>query len=285
MPYAQLDDQSREHIFYALHRPSETLGKAPALVCVHGAGGSHLNWPAEIRRLPGAAVYALDLPGHGRSIGTGQQAIGEYVAVLFSFLDALDLPDAVIVGHSMGSAVALEMALSHPDRVRGLVLVGSGARLRVAPAILHGIREDFEGAVKLISDWAYSPDAPADLKHLGQQLMTDTSPEVMYGDFLACDAFDIMGRLGEIHAPTLVITGTADRLTPIKYANFLAQNIPGAALLLVENASHMVMLERSQEVGAVIARFVASLQCLVGARCRKSGFAESGVSNRVLTCL
>jgi len=259
MPYAQLDDLGRERIFYALHRPRETSGKAPALVCVHGAGGSHLNWPAEIRRLPGSAVYALDLPGHGRSTGTGRQTIGEYAAALVSFLDVLKLPDAVIAGHSMGSAVALEMTLSHPGRIRGLVLVGSGARLRVAPAILQGILKDFEGALELISDWAYGPDAPADLKHLGQQLMSGTSSKVMHGDFLACDAFDVMDRLGEVDVPTLIITGTADRLTPVKYANFLAQNMPSAELLLVENGGHMVMLERPQEVGAAVSHFVASL--------------------------
>jgi len=206
MPYTQLDNSSGERIFYARHRSRKAPDKAPAVVCVHGAGGSHLNWPAEILRLPGAVVYALDLPGHGRSTGSGRQTVGEYVAMLVSLLDALNLPDAVIVGHSMGSAVALEMALAHPDRVRGLVLVGSGARLRVAPAILQ-----------------------------------------------------VMERLGEIHAPTLVISGTADQLTPVKYASFLAQSIPGAELLLVENAGHMVMLERPQEVGEALARFVASL--------------------------
>lgn len=259
MPCAQLDDVQRERFYYARHRPRDLSGNTPAVVCVHGAGGSHLNWPAEIRRLPGAAVYAPDLPGHGRSAGSGCQTIGEYVSVLVSFLDALNLPDAVFVGHSMGGAVALEMALSHPERVRGLVLVSSGARLRVAPAILQGIVEDFEGAVRLIGDFAYGPDAPEELKRLGQQVMAETSPEVMHGDFLACDAFDVMARLGEIRAPTLVIAGTADRLTPAKYARFLAQNIPGAQLVPVENAGHMVMLERPQEVGETVGRFVASL--------------------------
>jgi pimeloyl-ACP methyl ester carboxylesterase len=259
MPWAQLDNLGRERIFYALHRPRETSNKVPALVCVHGAGGSHLNWPAEIRRLPGAAVYALDLPGHGRSTGTGRETIDEYAAVLVSFLDALSLPDAVVAGHSMGSAVALEMSLSHPERIRGQVLVGGGARLRVAPAILQGILEDFEGAVQIIIDWAYSPDAPADLKRSGRELMNSTSPKVMHGDLLACDAFDVMDRLGEIHTPTLVIAGTADRLTPVKYATFLAQHVAGAESLLIENAGHMVMLERPQEVGAAVSHFVASL--------------------------
>jgi pimeloyl-ACP methyl ester carboxylesterase len=178
---------------------------------------------------------------------------------LVSFLDALNLRRAVVAGHSMGSAVALEVALSHPDRVQGLVLVSSGARLRVAPAILQGILSDFEMAVRYLGDFAYGPAAPEELKRLGQQLMADTSPEVMYGDFLACDAFDVMARLGEIRAPTVVVSGTADRLTPVKYASFLAQNIPGAQLVQVESAGHMVMLERPQEVGDAVARFIASL--------------------------
>jgi pimeloyl-ACP methyl ester carboxylesterase len=204
-------------------------------------------------------VYTLDLPGHGRSSGSGHRTIGEYVEVLVSFLDALNLSRGVVVGHSMGGAVALEMALSHPDRVQGLVLVSSGAKLRVAPAILQGILSDLEGAVGHLADFAYGPAAPEELKHMGQQLMASTSPKVMYGDFLACDAFDVMPRLGEVRAPTMVISGTADRLTPVKYASFLAQNIPGAQLVQVEDAGHMVMLERSQEVGAAVARFVASL--------------------------
>ena len=259
LPYAQLENLGGERIFYALHRPRETPAKVPALVCVHGAGGSHLNWPSEVRRLPGAAVYALDLPGHGRSTGSGRQTISEYVTVLISFLDTLNLRNVVIVGHSMGGAVALEMALSHPERVRGLVLIGTGARLRVVPAILQGILEDLEGVVGLIGDFAYGPDVPEELKRLGQQVMLDTSPEVMHGDFLACDAFDIMARLGEIRAPTLAITGTADQLTPVKYASFLAHNIRDAQLALVANAGHMVMLERPQEVGEAVAHFVASL--------------------------
>ena len=259
MPYAQLSDLDCGRVFYARHRSREIEGKLPALVCLHGAGGSHLSWPAEIRRLPGAVVYALDLPGHGRSCGSGHRTIGEYEEVLVSFLDALNLRKAVVAGHSMGGAIALEVALSHPDRVQGLVLVSSGAKLRVAPAILQGILNNFEGMVRHLGDFTYGPAAPEELKRLGQQLMAGTSPEVMFGDFLACDAFDVMALLGEIRAPTMVISGTADRLTPVKYASFLAQNIPGAQLVQVENAGHMVMLERPREVGDAVACFVASL--------------------------
>ncbi len=181
------------------------------------------------------------------------------MAVLTAFLDALNLSQAVIVGHSMGSAVAMKMALTHPDRVQGLVLLGSGAKLRVAPSILQGIQNNFKGVVNLIGDFAYGPDAPEKLKNQGQQLLSQTSPEVMRGDFLACDAFDVMENLDEINVPALVITGTDDQLTPPKYAQFLVQHIAGAELVLVEKAGHMVMLERPQEVGDSVARFVAAL--------------------------
>jgi len=256
MPYAQLPG---ERIFYAEHRPQETEEELPVVICIHGAGGSHLSWPPELRRLAGARVLVLDLPGHGRSTGAGRQTIDEYVALLLAFIDSLQLSPAIIMGHSMGGAIAQQMTLAHPDRVRGLVLLGSGARLRVAPAILQGILDDFESAIEIICEWAYGPDTPDDLTLSGRQMMAQTSPQVMHGDFLACDTFDIMPRLNEIDAPTLVITGSADRLTPPKYANTLAENIPAAKLVLVENAGHMVMLERPQEVASAVARFLSSL--------------------------
>ena len=129
----------------------------------------------------------------------------------------------------------------------------------VAPVIFQGILTDFESFVELMSGFAYGPDAPEELKCLGQQMMGETSPEVIHGDFLACDAFDVMDRLGEIRVPTLVVAGTADQLTPTKYAHFLTRNIPGAHLVVVEDAGHMAMLERPQVVGEAVTRFVASL--------------------------
>ncbi|MFZ5917186.1 MAG: alpha/beta fold hydrolase [Chloroflexota bacterium] len=255
MPYAQL----QESIFYAHHRSRTLPQGAPSLVCVHGAGGSHLNWPVEIRQLPGASVYVLDLPGHGRSAGEGCRSIEGYAAVLSDFLDALQLEQAVMVGHSMGGAIAQQMALSYPDRVQALVLIGTGARLRVAPAILQAILEDFETAVSSMVDWVYSPDASPLLRQQGQQVLAQTPQQVMHGDFVACDTFDVMDRLGEVRAPALVITGTADRLTPVKYARLLAQQIPTAHIELLENAGHMVMLERPRQVADAVSRFLSAL--------------------------
>jgi pimeloyl-ACP methyl ester carboxylesterase len=248
-----------ERVFYARHRPRKAETQSPAVVCVHGAGGSRLNWPREIRRLPGAETIVLDLPGHGRSSGAGCRTVEGYTAVLVATFKALNLSRAIVLGHSMGGAVALQMALSHPARVQGLVLIGTGARLRVAPALLEELLEAPEQAIALIVEWAFGPDAPAELKRAGQEVMAQTPPQVLHGDFVACDAFDVAGRLGDIAAPTLVIAGTADRLTPLKYAEFLAREIPGAELHPVEKAGHMTMLERPRTVGEAVARFVAAL--------------------------
>jgi pimeloyl-ACP methyl ester carboxylesterase len=250
MPYTNV---AGEKIFYFHHEGDP--GGQRALVFVHGAGGSHLNWPPQLRRLAGANTYALDLPGHGQSEGQGRTSISAYADFVAAFIETLGLEKATLVGHSMGGATALDFALRYPERLDRLVLVGSGARLRVAPAILNGIRQDFQAVVRLICDYAFAPDAPQQLKREGHRQMGQTHPDVLYGDFAACDVFDVMDRLGEVHCPTLAICGTADRLTFPKYSTYLRDNIPAAQLVLVEGAGHMVMLEQPEAVSRAIADF------------------------------
>jgi len=254
MPYITV---AGERTFYALYQ-GDVRGKRN-LVLVHGAGGSHLDWPAPLRRLGGANVYALDLPGHGRSEGAGRSSIAAYRDFLLAFLDALSLERAIVVGHSMGGAIALDFALRYPDRLAGLILVGTGARLRVLPAILSGLLTDFEATVDLVLDYAFGPGASEQLKRLGRQRLLRTPPQVLHGDYAACDAFDVMERLGEIRCPTLVIGGTADRLTPPKYSVYLRDHIPGAELVLVDRAGHMVMLEKPEVVSRAVSEFIASV--------------------------
>jgi pimeloyl-ACP methyl ester carboxylesterase len=254
MPYISAQGHQ---LFYAQTKTRKP--GAPTLVLIHGAGGSHLHWPAELRRLPGATVYALDLPGHGRSEGPSCDTIEAYVSTLMGFLDATGTRRAVLMGHSMGGAIAQMTALLHPERVVGLVLVGTGARLRVAPAILEGVLGDFETAIDLITRFAWAPDAPAELTRLGHATLAATPPQVLHGDFVACDTFDVMERLGEIGAPTLVIAGTADHLTPQKHGAYLARHIPDARLVTIEGGGHMMALEQPGAVAAAVAQFIQEL--------------------------
>jgi pimeloyl-ACP methyl ester carboxylesterase len=228
----------------------------PVLVLVHGAGGSRLHWPPQLRRMIGATVYTLDLPGHARSGGDGCETIDCYVEAVVAFLDGVAVDQAVIGGHSMGGAIAQTLALEADERVSALVLVGTGARLRVATAILEGIKDDFEKAIDLVTRYAWSPDTDPSLSELGRQGLRETRPDVLLGDFAACDRFDIMDRLGEIKVPALVIGGSVDKLTPVKYARYLAEHIPDARLVTVEGAGHMVMLEQPEQVADAVREFV-----------------------------
>ena len=244
-------------VHYAQRRPVPESG--PPVVFVHGAGGTHQHWLYQVRDLPGSPSYAVDLPGHGRSAGLGRDRVAAYADWLVAFFDAAGLDRAVVVGHSMGGAIAQDVALRYADRIVGLGLVATGARLRVAPAILDGILADREAAVALITDWAFGPEAPPEMVRLGRRQMGETPAEVLHGDFVACDVFDVRARLGEIAAPTLVLCGTKDRLTPSKYSVFLRDGIAGATLHLVEGAGHMVMVERPQAVVQALTGFLETL--------------------------
>lgn len=244
-----------EKIFYTYHRSVDS--QSPVMLLVHGAGGNHQHWGYAIRNLKGASVYALDLPGHGRSHGAGRSTIVDYADFIIRFMDVVGLAKAIVAGHSMGGAIAMTIALRYPDRIAGLVLVGTGARLRVLPAILEGILHDFERTVALICEYAYAPSAPQELVLQGQRQMLQVAPRVIHNDFAACNAFDVMERLGEIHCPTLVICGSEDKLTPPKYATFLVERIAGAELALIDGAGHMVMMEKPDDVAAAIASALA----------------------------
>ncbi len=247
-------------LFYFSHGAEKV--SRPPIVFIHGAGGTHLHWPPQVRRLIDQRVLALDLPGHGKSGGVGSQSIADYARAVVDFLDSAKLNAAIFVGHSMGSAIALTLALDFPKRVLGLGLVGSGARLRVAPEILENTASEamFPVAVKLINDAEFSPSVNPRLKELAAARMAEIRPSVLHGDFLACNEFDVMQRLGEISVPTLILCGTDDILTPPRYAEYLRNNIPAAHLITFPGAGHMVMLEQPEAVANALAVFANDIR-------------------------
>jgi pimeloyl-ACP methyl ester carboxylesterase len=247
-------------LYYHIYEGGQE-GQRPPVILLHGAGGTHLYWPSDIRRLAGYRMFALDLPGHGRSGGRGQQSIAAYAGAIIDWMDAIGLHSAVFVGHSMGSAIALTLALDFPDRVLGLGLVGSGARLKVNPALLEIAASEttFQTVIDLVVSWSFSSSVPAELVGLASKRMAETRPSVLYGDFQACNVFDVTSRLGEIQVPTLVICGRDDRMTPLRHAQYLVDNIPGARLAAIPDAGHMVMLEQPQAVAKTLGEFLAAV--------------------------
>jgi pimeloyl-ACP methyl ester carboxylesterase len=235
-------------------------GRGRPVVFVHGAGGRGEVWLPQLAGLADVArLVAVDLPGHGGSEGRGCRSVDDYAAWLLALLAALGLERVVLVGHSMGGAIAQTVALAQPERLDGLVLVGTGARLRVLPRILELLRDDPPRGASLIASLAYSPRTAPGAVIEAERALAATPALVTLGDFGACDRFDVMAKLGGVRVPTLVVVGRDDRLTPPKYAGWLAATIPGARLVEVEAAGHFPQLEQAAAVNAALRAFLAAL--------------------------
>ncbi len=239
-------------------------GHKPVVVLIHGAGGSHLHWPAEVRRLRGCLVYAPDLPGHGKSDGRSRQTIGDYADVLIDWLTELGIHSAFFIGHSMGSAIALTLGLDHPEHVSGLVLIGGGVRLKVSSQLLDYTDSPttYLTAIKTLIDWSFSEHTPIRMKELAEKRMAETRLSVLSNDLHACDEFDETNRIERIRRPTLILCGREDRMTPLRYSQFLSEKIPGAVLRVIPDAGHMVQLEKPFAVADLTREFLTSIKYL-----------------------
>ena len=237
--------------------------QGPVVVCVHGAGGSHLHWGYQLRGLATIAqIITLDLPGHGRSDQPGYHSIHDYSQAIIAFLDALECEQAILTGHSMGGAISMWTALEAPERVAALGLIGTGGRLRVLPQILDGLADEHKVAetIQFIVKYAYTDTTPEQVIQQGIESYTACPPTVFRGDFIACNNFDILTKLSAIHQPTTIIVGAADQLTPPKYGQTLCDGIPNATLTLIPDAGHMVMIEQYTAVNSALQTFIISTQ-------------------------
>ena len=247
MPTIQIDD----HVLHYLDSPAPG---GMTLLLIHGAGGSHRAWPTTLTRMDGVRVLALDLPGHGLSAPPGRRSVEQYAEAVEAFIAALGLSAPVLIGHSLGSATALAVAHRAFAPVRGLVLLGAGARLPVGETLLAGSIASLEGAADFIADYGFATASP----ELGQAVRDEvlkTGATTTFGDFLACNRFDFRAKLPAIATPALVIAGEQDRLTPARFARTLAADLPHARLVVLEDAGHYAMLEWPQVVAEHVNRF------------------------------
>lgn len=242
-------------------RFQDTVKASPRTVLfLHGAGGSHHTFRDQWAGLKGMVRLVIpDLPGHGGSGGTPRDTVPACAAWVAEFARETGLSRFVLVGHSMGGAIALQAALDRVKGIEALVLLGTGARLKISPVILEGISGRFREFAPELVEWMMSPASSPLLREDVTSDVLSTRASTFLADFHACNGFDVMSRLGEIAVPALVVNGDEDRLTPLKYGEYLATNIPGAVLKIIHGAGHLAMLEKAAEVNAVIAAFLHSL--------------------------
>ncbi|MHA2361989.1 MAG: alpha/beta fold hydrolase, partial [Candidatus Thorarchaeota archaeon] len=164
-----------------------------------------------------------------------------------------------LAGHSMGGALVQLYALEHPNDLSGIVLVGTGARLKVTPIVFDLLENDFEGYVEAVGKFMFHDGASKELIEASENEVRKCSAEITLRDYTVCNEFDIMQKVDQISLPTLVIVGQDDYMTPPKYSEYLKDRIPNSTLKVVKKAGHSVMLEQYEEVNATIEDWISSI--------------------------
>ncbi len=228
---------------------ADDLSRVP-LVLIHGAGGEHLSWPSQLRRLAGYRVYAPDLQDYGKSKGHGLQRVSGYAEGVLTWLHKLELPKFFLCGHSMGGAIALWIALHNPELLHGLMLISTGAQLPVNLSLIEDLATpgSFPAAVDNICRWSFSPAADARVAAGVKKQMLKIRPSVLEADFRACDAYDLSEKLEKIKPPTMILVGEEDKMTPLRFSEELRDGISESELQVVQGAGHMLPLEKPGEV-------------------------------------
>jgi pimeloyl-ACP methyl ester carboxylesterase len=235
----------------------------PAIVLLHGAGFDHTTWALHSRWFAhhGFGVLAPDLPGHGRSGGAPLATIADMADWTAALLDAAGVASARLVGHSMGSLIALETAARHPTRVSALSLIGTAATMTVGPDLLRAAEANDHDAVDMVSIWGLGYQAglggslaPGLWMHYGaQRVLEQCLPGVLFNDLSACNAYQgALAAAAQIKVPATLILGERDMMTPARAGKVLAAALPNSRTVVLSGAGHMMMVERPDELLAAL---------------------------------
>lgn len=231
----------------------------PTLLFVHGAGQRAYTWRFQekvFKNHPKLNYIALDLPGRAGSEGKGLKTVSEYKNFVLEFIDALNLDNLILAGHSMGGGIAMLMALENPEKVKALILIATSAKLSVAEQTLEKVRDNYQEFFELSPTRAFADESPEALKVVYREGLVDTGSEVCYGDLMACNVFDIMNEVERIDLPTLIISAEKDIMTPAKYGEYLHQKIYGSEFHLIKGSGHFVMQEKAKKVNDLLLDFL-----------------------------
>jgi pimeloyl-ACP methyl ester carboxylesterase len=231
----------------------------PAMVFLHGAGMDHSVWALLARAFAyhGHSVLAPDLPGHGRSGGAPLASIAALADWTAALIEAAGIGKARLVGHSMGSLIALETVARHPGKVTAIALISTAAPMRVSDDLLNAAKANDHAAVDMIDLWSHGARATMGGSQMpgvwmlgdGERLLELSGPGVIFADLSACNDYaDALAAAAKVTVPAVVVAGSRDLMTPARGAKAVAAAIPNCRLALLDGAGHMLMSERPDDV-------------------------------------
>jgi len=227
------------------------------IIFVHGSGAYGDIWRYQTDYFPDSD--AVNLPGHLN--GQTLNSVEECTDWLRKYIKGRGYKDVVLAGHSLGGAIALMYALKYPQELKGIIIISSGARLRVHPMFLAPCEEAIKGNPR---EWYQLVEeiyrlTPEDYKREVVEKQKAIGPAVMLNDFLCCDKFDLMDKVQEIKLPALIICGELDVMTPVKYSNYLGAKLANSRVVIIPQATHLVLAEKPEAVNKAIEDFVKGI--------------------------
>jgi pimeloyl-ACP methyl ester carboxylesterase len=232
----------------------------PTLIFIHGAALSGIFWEPQLKYFKDVAnTVAVDLPGHGVSQSFGKESISDYAQSVMDFIDLIEAPRPVPCGLSMGGAITQQLLINHRDRFPAGILINTGARLKVMPLIFQTVQKSYSDFVEMLCVSAISIKSDVEKLRPVIEACSKCRPDVVLGDFIACNSFDVTEKLSLIEVPVLVLTGNDDNITPLKYGIFLEKNIKNARLVNIKDAGHLSPIEKPHEVNRSIHDFLSRI--------------------------
>ncbi len=234
------------------------------LVFIHGSGGNHSIWSHQYGRLHKKYnIAAVNLPGHGPSEGDGERHIQNYGDWMKKILPALRLTKPVLVGHSLGAAIALDVALRYPSEIAGIVCIGGGMKMPVNPFMLEFLKtnppEIPTEIVDMMCKFSLAKENREKFSEPLRKSIALSRVDVLYGDLLACNELDLSRDAAGIGIPAHIVCGAEDKMTPPDLSQALARQIGGAKLIIIEGAGHTVMLEKPSAFNQCLDQFAESV--------------------------
>jgi pimeloyl-ACP methyl ester carboxylesterase len=243
---------------YAYTGTKPLIRSQRSVLFIHGAANDHSVWTLQSRYFAyhGCNVLAVDLPGHGKSAGPALPAIESMAAWVTSVLDAAQVNKAALIGHSMGSLIALETAARQPQRVDRLVLIGSAFPMPVSEALLTSAHARDHAALEMINVWSHSAAGqtggnrvPGQWIMGGSMRLLERTVEPLYNDFNACNQYaGGEASAAQVACPVLMIAGSRDLMTPPRAARPLAEKLADVRFLTLEGSGHDLMAEQPDAV-------------------------------------
>jgi len=244
------------------HYLPDDAALAQRVLYIHGTGCNAKVFAEHLSALSKRhEVVAIDLPGHGGSGGSGFRSVTDHAFFVGALIEDLGWQSCIVAGHSLGGGIALAVAIYFDELVAGLMLIDTGARLRVNPKVLELARKAAEGGRTAAGDsrLGYADTTHQRVVDAVNTLTAGCDPKVIYKDWIADDSFDFMGRLGQVSVPALAICGEHDILTPPKYHAYLGDNMPDCRVVTIEDSGHWPFVENPAAFNTAVLEFLERL--------------------------